>query len=244
MHMRECCHHSNKTACLKHLLALAVIVGTSLALRGAVSEAGDINGNEARVIGVASGSFEYDGEIYVARQSYVNQLSGYLSKDGVDLTSSQADKAISKIYASVATGVKQGYIVKASSESDNSSKDKQSEGDNSSKDKQEDKSNQDREAENDAKEPVTTPSDAEADNNAVAAAASVVENDNGSVEVQDTNGNTVASLDGTLRNTGYSLYNTIIVIGVIAMIFLLTVVYSIYTIYSSHRIAKNDAVRS
>ena len=72
--------------------------------------AGDINSEESRVISVATGTFTYDGKTYKAKSSYVRQLYGYLSKDGVDLTSEQADYAINQILSNVETGVKRGYI--------------------------------------------------------------------------------------------------------------------------------------
>jgi hypothetical protein len=47
-----------------------------------------------------------------------------------------------------------------------------------------------------------------------------------------------------MKNTGYSLYNTIIVIGVIAMILLFTIVCGIILIRRNNMIAgKDNAVR-
>ncbi len=75
-----------------------------------VAFAGGINGNEARVIAAASGTFTYDGKTYRAGASYINSLTSYLSGDDVDLTAAQADEAISMMYANIAEGVAQGYL--------------------------------------------------------------------------------------------------------------------------------------
>ena len=72
--------------------------------------AGDINGSESGVIGVASGTFTYNGKVYKAYSSYVSQLYSYLSRDDVDLTPEQASKAISYIYSNVQQGIDQGYV--------------------------------------------------------------------------------------------------------------------------------------
>lgn len=76
------------------------------------SAEGGINSEESRVLTVARGSFEYEGEKYVAKRYFVDQLIAYMSRDDIDLTAEQADKAISNIYANVEKGVKEGYIVK------------------------------------------------------------------------------------------------------------------------------------
>lgn len=80
-------------------------------------QAGEINGNEASVISAASGTFEYEGKNYVAKQSYIDQLRAKMSADDVDLTAEQASKAIAEIYSNVATGVKEGYLEEVSSSS-------------------------------------------------------------------------------------------------------------------------------
>lgn len=80
----------------------------------AVARAGEINGNEASVVAAARGTFEYEGETYVAKDSYVSQLQAKLSQDDVDLTAEQASEAIAEMYSNVAEGVRQGYLQKVS----------------------------------------------------------------------------------------------------------------------------------
>lgn len=81
-----------------------------------ITFAGGINGNEARVIAAASGTFTYNGKTYRAGSAYINSLTSYLSSDDVDLTEEQANQAISTIYASVADGVEQGYLYEVGGE--------------------------------------------------------------------------------------------------------------------------------
>lgn len=88
------------------------------------AKAGDINGDEQSVLSAAQGQFEYNGETYRAKQEYVNALIGYLQQDDVNLSASDAQAAISQIYANVQTGVESGYLEKVggtSSQGENSS---------------------------------------------------------------------------------------------------------------------------
>ena len=78
--------------------------------------AGDINGDEARVVAAASGTFTYEGKTYKAYSSYVSELYSYLSSDDVDLSAAQADKAINYIYSNVTTGISSGYIYEVGGE--------------------------------------------------------------------------------------------------------------------------------
>ena len=73
--------------------------------------AGDINGPESSIIGAASGTFTYNGRTYVAGSEYLGMLQAKLAEDGVDLTQAQADELIGQMYASVGSGVNQGYLV-------------------------------------------------------------------------------------------------------------------------------------
>ena len=80
--------------------------------------AGDINGAESGVIAAASGTFTYKGKKYRAYSSYVNRLYNYLSKDGVNLSSAQASKAINYIYSNVKTGISSGYLYEVGGDDD------------------------------------------------------------------------------------------------------------------------------
>lgn len=72
-----------------------------------------INGNEAEIISIINGTFEYDGQTYVASPEYIAQAEAYLDQDDVDCTDEQKSKAISQIYGSVKEGVEEGYLIPA-----------------------------------------------------------------------------------------------------------------------------------
>ena len=102
----------------KSILVLACALVLPVFLNTATASAGGINSEESRVLTVARGSFEYEGEKYVAKRYFVDQLIAYMSRDDIDRTAEQADSAISKIYANVETGVKDCYIVKIHNDSE------------------------------------------------------------------------------------------------------------------------------
>ena len=96
----------------KCILAFSLLFSIVFSLSAVANAAGGINSEESRVLTVARGSFEYEGEKYVAKRYFVDQLIAYMSREDIDLSAEQADSAISKIYANVETGVREGYIVK------------------------------------------------------------------------------------------------------------------------------------
>ncbi len=95
---------------IKKFLCGCVLLGICVMSPVILVHAGNINGNEARVLAAANGTFTYNGKQYKAGSAYINQLEAYLAQDDVDLTSEQADEAISMMYGSVADGVAQGYL--------------------------------------------------------------------------------------------------------------------------------------
>lgn len=92
------------------LIVMILVMCIATTLPKTIAFAGGINGNEARVIAAASGTFAYNGKEYKAGSTYLNSLTSYLSGDAVDLTAEQADEAISMMYSSVGNGVEQGYL--------------------------------------------------------------------------------------------------------------------------------------
>lgn len=129
----------------KSIGALAVICVAVMAPR-MITFAGEINGNEARVISAASGTFSYEGKTYQAGSAYINSLTSYLSADDVDLTAVQADEAISTMYGSVGEGVAQGYLYEVGGETP-SSEETTTEKESDKKAKGEKKSDKDKKSE-------------------------------------------------------------------------------------------------
>lgn len=86
-----------------------VIAGMVLGISSSVSAG--MNGAESSLYAAASGTFEYNGKSYKAAPEYLSQLASYLNRSDVNLTDAQAESAKSQMYANVAEGVAQGYIV-------------------------------------------------------------------------------------------------------------------------------------
>lgn len=97
-------------------IGMLAVLCTAVMAPKMITFAGEINGNEARVISAASGTFSYEGKTYRAGSAYINSLTSYLSADDVDLTAAQADEAISTMYASIGEGVAQGYLYEVGGE--------------------------------------------------------------------------------------------------------------------------------
>jgi len=199
----------------KYIFFVAVLMAVVLCLNNKkICYAGGINSNEARILSVARGTFEYDGEMYVAKQEYVNMLIAKLSEDGINFTAEQADVAISNVYANIQTGVESGYIVKVDSPEDNLDREQK---DEITEIAPEEKEQQDEEQ------------------NMVPDKIEVNENDNGTLTVEDGKGNVVLEFEGVLKNTGFSMEKTIIILTVIGVILTCVVIYSVKDIIAIHK---------
>lgn len=75
-----------------------------------------INANEQRIIDVAGGIFEFKGELYTVRPSYLNALQKKLDDKNYELTAEQADQVILQIFGNVERGVKERILKKVSEE--------------------------------------------------------------------------------------------------------------------------------
>ena len=69
-----------------------------------------INANEQRVIDVASGTFEYQNELYTVRSTYLSSLKSEFNKENVEITEEQANSAIQKMFGNIDQGIKDGYL--------------------------------------------------------------------------------------------------------------------------------------
>lgn len=75
-----------------------------------VCHAGGLNAGEQSVVAAASGTFEWEGHTYRAKQNYIDSLIAYLSGDDVDLGEADCRTAIKKMYENVRRGVSEGYL--------------------------------------------------------------------------------------------------------------------------------------
>lgn len=207
---------------MRRLLVVAVSLLAMLLLASVYVRAeGGINENEARVLAVARGSFEYNGQVYTARQSYVNQLIAKLSSEDMNLTSEQADTAIATIYSNVEKGVEEGYIVKVDSPEDDLNKDEKDTITELSPE-------QEKEGVKSIEELNQKEEENNADNSEVI--PQVHDNNDGEITVDDGKGNVIISVDGVLKNTGYSIGDSILYFSLIGVLFLCVLICSVKVI--------------
>lgn len=95
------------------IIIISIVAIFLIHVSGLTAFAGTINPEEARVIDAASGSFDYFGEIYIATEDSLSQMTAYLNQDGVELTDIQADRAIQLMhyYKNIRTAIDGGYLV-------------------------------------------------------------------------------------------------------------------------------------
>lgn len=74
--------------------------------------AGDINSAEQNVLAAISEKQEYQGAYYKVTDGYYAKVSEYLSRDGIDMSSSEADNYIAQFHANIGVGVAAGYMEK------------------------------------------------------------------------------------------------------------------------------------
>lgn len=216
----------NLRKCRFFALIMAVLFISSQNMVYASAEGG-INANEARVLAVARGSFEYNGEVYTARQSYVNQLIEKLSSEDVNLTSEQADSAIATIYSNVEKGVQEGYIVKAESPEDDLNKDETDEITEVSPEQEKEGINS-----------IEELKQREEDDNRTDIPESIPQihdSNDGKLTVDDGSGNIIISLDGVLKNTGYSISSSIFYFILIGVLFVCVLICSVKVILTKNR---------
>lgn len=89
------------------------------------SYAAGLNASEQELVAKAKGTFEWNGKKYRAKQTYLDQLTAYLSRDDVDLSADTCAAAAKEMYGSVERGVMEGYLYEVNSNSSG----KQSDGD-------------------------------------------------------------------------------------------------------------------
>lgn len=203
--------------------------------------AGGVNGNEASVVAVARGTFTYEGKKYHASESSISTLINYLSRDDINLTAEQASKAIGMIYANVKSGVEGGYLVLEESEAANNTGSKSD--DNKEESNQEksndDKANEkedtdlekDNQQDNDTKKDQNAEIDLEESNNQEMVDQNSgkvnIDVENSKIEVKDKDKALIYSDKLPIKNTGFDLKDTIIVLTAFFFVFFIIVFFSL-----------------
>ena len=193
----------------------------------------DINGNESRLIGVASSTFYYQGAYYRVKQAYINQLINMLDSS-YDLTAAQADACIDYIYNNVASGIASGYLYKVEDEKKEDAVDDPKEDavddpkGNDDKVPEDDKKPQDKAPDKDIgadKKIVDVGKDAKADKTKEEMAKEAAElakelgmnisfdSDDNDFSIVDDSGNVVVSTKAAVKNTGFRL-NSLVYTGI------------------------------
>lgn len=70
-----------------------------------------LNEYELQIINEAKKIYEVEGKLYHLDDVYINALTEYLSASNMDVTSEQKDKVIAKMYESLEQGVLEGYLI-------------------------------------------------------------------------------------------------------------------------------------
>lgn len=109
---------------LKKVFYICILTFLLLICESVIAFGGTINGNESRVIGAASGTFNYQGKQYVSTPESLSSLQSYLAQDDIDLTAEQADEAITIMFDNIQSGIESGYIVSIDSKGDSNTTDK------------------------------------------------------------------------------------------------------------------------
>lgn len=92
-----------------------MLIALMIPLLSLVSVQAEINANEQSVIDAASGTFYYDGQYYTAAPDYMTKLVNKLDGSDVNLSTADANTAITQIYSRIGEGVEKGYIIPTSS---------------------------------------------------------------------------------------------------------------------------------
>lgn len=108
------CSYSNGEN-MKYIKTLIIMTALFL-ISGMTVFAGDINTDELRVIEVASSPQTYNGKQYVSSESSIRRLTAYMNQDDVNLSASQADKAITKFMENISLGIQEGYMLPVESD--------------------------------------------------------------------------------------------------------------------------------
>lgn len=92
------------TAALAALLLPLLVPVTALA--------GDINSAEQGVLDAISEKQEYEGAYYKVTDGYIAKVTEYLSRDGIDMGSREANDYIAQFRSNIGVGIASGYMEK------------------------------------------------------------------------------------------------------------------------------------
>ncbi|MCD7964188.1 MAG: hypothetical protein LUG90_00210 [Clostridiaceae bacterium] len=78
--------------------------------------AAGLNASEQELVAKAKGTFEWNGKQYRAKQTYIDQLTAYLSREDIDFGADTCAAAAQEMYGNVERGVTEGYLYEVDSD--------------------------------------------------------------------------------------------------------------------------------
>ena len=227
------------------------------AINQQVAYAGTLNEYETEVVNAAKGTFDSHGITYQVDSAYVDELIAYLKEDNIDITAQQRDKAISIMFSNVEQGVEAGYLmpvevgksadedgnVKESGNSEGSIKESgssegsikesgNSEGskegtgnlDNSQQDQTEELDGVDESTSN-----ITKDKSEEFVNKIIDQQETItkIDTDKGKVTVTSGKDNNLITVSTVIKNTGFNLNNTFLMVVILVSVMVLCIVAAI-----------------
>lgn len=206
---------------IKYISAVCILL--AFTLRPFVVQAESLNGYETEVVSAAQGIFELNGTKYQVDPVFVQQLINYLNQDGVDLTATEKDEVIGKMFSNVERGVAEGYLLPMEETQDDTS-DTETDTGNSTEDGDDESGLPQEEPQTSGEEaPKDTAAgtkEEEDDSNGVIldeirkqpATITEVDQNKNKVTVKDEKNDDIVVVNTVIKNTGYNL-NTAFAIG-------------------------------
>lgn len=173
--------------CRKSMIRILVISFLFLILLSEKVYAGNINGNESKVLGSMAATYEYDGKKYKLTDGYISQARIYLSQDEIDLTAEDAQEVLNTAYANIEQGVADGYLIQV---------------ENAPVESKEKETKKVKKPKAKSKAQADTPKFTIESNKETAV-----------IEVRSSSGEQILKLPGIIKNTGFSIRRTILWAG-------------------------------
>lgn len=180
-----------------------------------------LNQYELEVIEEAKKFFEVDGVTYQVKDSYIQELTSYLSTE-IDLTKEQKDKVLHTMHSNVETGIKDGYLKVVETEKENPvEEDIDSQVDSNSQDEKEtpplieDAIDPNSQLDNKGELKDIKSEDTRKNSEAK------MEKKDSIAAVKDIEDDTALTWNTVIKNTGFSLENTFLTLSLIGILFII-----------------------
>lgn len=186
-----------------------------------------LNQYELEVIEEAKKFFEVDGVTYQVKESYIQELTSYLSTE-IDLTKEQKDKVLHTMHSNVETGIKDGYLKVVEIEKENpveedtdSKVNSNSQVDSNSQDEKEtpplieDAIDPNSQLDNKGEHKDIKSEDTRKNSEAK------MEKKDSIAAVKDIEDDTALTWNTVIKNTGFSLENTFLTLSLIGILFII-----------------------